>query len=292
MNNYELIKFKDKDFELDVSVSPEEDTVWLTKDEIALLFERDRTVISKHINNIYKEGELDEQSTCAKNAQVQLEGNRKIVRTHKFYNLDVIISVGYRVKSNRGIIFRKWANNVLKQYLLKGYVVDNNRVIISKENFVKLENDVQNIKKEIKNIKEKVFIEPVKEKLFFNGEYFDAYEFICSLVESATQSILIIDPYLDVHGLKIFKKVPQGVLKTICISSKSKIKQEDVDLFKKQFGEINIKTNDSIHDRFLILDANVCYSLGTSLNYMGKRIFSILKVESKCIIDALIHAQR
>ena len=86
--------------------------------------------------------------------------------------------------------------------------------------------------------------------------------------------------------------MPQGVLKTICISSKSKIKQEDVDLFKKQFGKINIKMNDSIHDRFLILDANVCYSLGTSLNYMEKRVFSILKVESKCIIDALIHAQR
>ena len=90
MNYYKLIKFKDNEFELDVNVSPEEDTVWLTKDEIALLFERDRTVISKHINNIYKEGELDEQSTCAKNAQVQLEGERKIVRTYKFYNLDVI----------------------------------------------------------------------------------------------------------------------------------------------------------------------------------------------------------
>ncbi len=288
MNNYELIKFKDKDFELDVSVSPEEDTVWLTKEQISLLFDLDRTVISRHINNIYKDGELEKESTCAKNAHMV---SNRLYYTD-YYNLDVIISVGYRVKSKRGILFRKWATNVLKQYLLKGYVVDNNRVTISKENFVKLENDVQNIKKEIKNIKEKVFIEPVKEKLFYNGEYFDAYEFICSLVESATKSILIIDPYLDVHGLKIFKKVPQGVLKTICISSKSKIKQEDVDLFKKQFGEINIKMNDSIHDRFLILDANVCYSLGTSLNYMGKRVFSILKVESKCIIDALIHAQR
>lgn len=288
MNNYELIKFRDKDFELDVSVSPEEDTVWLTNEQISLLFDLDRTVISRHINNIYKEDELEKESTCAKNAH--MASNR--LYYINYYNLDVIISVGYRVKSKRGILFRKWATNVLKQYLLKGYVVDNNRVTISKDNFVKLENDVQNIKKEIKNIKEKVFIEPVKEKLFFNGEYFDAYEFICSLVESATKSILIIDPYLDVHGLKIFKKVPQGVLKTICISSKSKIKQEDVDLFKKQFGEINIKMNDSIHDRFLILDANVCYSLGTSLNYMGKRVFSILKVESKCIIDALIHAQK
>ena len=105
MQNYELIKFKDDGFELDVTVSPSEDTVWLTKEDIALLFDRDRTVISKHINNIYKEEELEEKSTCAKNAQVQLEGKRKNVRTHKFYNLDVIIFVGYRVKSKRGIIF-------------------------------------------------------------------------------------------------------------------------------------------------------------------------------------------
>ena len=119
MNNYKLIKFKDNEFELDVNVSPEEDTVWLTKDDIALLFERDRTVISKHINNIYKEGELDEKSTRAKNAHVPPSRNR--LYESNYYNLDVIISVGYRVKSKRGIIFRKWANNVLKQYLLKGY---------------------------------------------------------------------------------------------------------------------------------------------------------------------------
>ena len=100
-------------------MSPEEDTVWLTRDEIALLFERDRTIISKHINNIYKEGELDEKSTRAKNAHVPQSRNR--LYESNYYNLDVIISVGYRVKSKRGIIFRKWANNVLKQYLLKGY---------------------------------------------------------------------------------------------------------------------------------------------------------------------------
>ena len=131
MNHYKLIKFKDNEFELDVNVSPEEDTVWLTKDEIALLFERDRTVISKHINNIYKEGELDEKSTRAKNAHVPQSRNR--LYESNYYNLDVIISVGYRVKSKRGIIFRKWANNVLKQYLLKDYAIDRNRVIVTQE---------------------------------------------------------------------------------------------------------------------------------------------------------------
>lgn len=284
MYNYELIKFKDYDFELDVSVSPEEDTVWLTMNEICILFARDKSVISRHIKSILKE-ELIQEQVVAKNATTASDGK---VYEVAYYNLDMILAIGYRVKSKRAVEFRKWATNVLKQYLLKGYVIDNNRVTISKENFLKLETDVQNIKEEIKDIKEKVFIEPIKERLFYNGEYFDAYEFICSLVESANKSIIIIDPYLDVHGLSVLKKVSKGVLKTICISSRSKIKHEDIDLFMKQYGEICIKKNDSIHDRFLILDNTICYSLGTSLNYMGKRLFTLIKVESKYIVDSLL----
>ena len=170
MNNYQLIKFKDKDFELDVNVSPDEETVWLTKEQISLLFNRNRTVISRHINNIYKDGELLKESSCAKNAH-EVSG-----QTHytDFYNLDVIISVGYRVKSQRGILFRRWATNVLKQYLLKGYAIDSNRVTISKDNFIKLETDVQKIKEELKDIKEKVFIVPVKERLFYDGKKYQA----------------------------------------------------------------------------------------------------------------------
>ena len=114
MKKFELITFKNNNLQLDVNVSPNEETVWLSKEQIALLFDRDRTVISRHINNIYKEGELDEKSTCAKNAQVQIEGEREVTRKYEFYNLDVIISVGYRVKSKNGIISRNWAINVFK----------------------------------------------------------------------------------------------------------------------------------------------------------------------------------
>ena len=124
MEKYEVIKFKDNEFEMDVNVSPNEETVWLTIEQIALLFERDRSVISKHIKKIYEESELEKNRTCAKNAQVQIEGNRQIVRYFDYYNLDVIISVGYRVKAKRGISFRRWDNSVLKQYLLKGYVIN------------------------------------------------------------------------------------------------------------------------------------------------------------------------
>ena len=137
MDTYELIRFKDNEFELDVEVSPDEDTVWLSKEQMALLFDRDRSVISKHIKKIFQESELDEKSNVH---FLHIANSDKPV---PFYSLDVIISVGYRVKSKRGVLFRKWANSVLKQYLLKGYVLDNNRIIVSKDNYLNLENDIK-----------------------------------------------------------------------------------------------------------------------------------------------------
>ena len=142
--NYEIVKFKDGGLELDVNVSTMDDTVWLTVEQIARLFERDRSVIIKHIKNILFDKELD-NSTCAFFAQVQIEGSREITRRIEYYNLDMIISVGYRVKSKRGILFRKWANTILKQYLLNGYAINENRVVVSNENYIELRNEVVSI---------------------------------------------------------------------------------------------------------------------------------------------------
>ena len=191
MDTYELIRFKDNGFELDVEVSPDEDTVWLSKEQMALLFDRDRSVISKHIKKIFQESELDEKSNVH---FLHIANSDKPV---PFYSLDVIISVGYRVKSKRGVLFRKWANSVLKQYLLKGYVLENNRIIVSKDNYLNLENDIKELKSEVGEIKEKMFLEPVKERLFFEGQFYDAYEFISSLIGGAKKSIVIIDPYFS-----------------------------------------------------------------------------------------------
>ena len=127
-NKFELVRFTDNGFELDVRADSKNETVWLTQDEMALLFKTDRTRIVRHVANIYSDGELDMNSTCAENAQVQIEGNRKVKRNLKLYNLDVIISVGYRVRSQRGIVFRRWANQVLKQYLIQGYSVNQKRL--------------------------------------------------------------------------------------------------------------------------------------------------------------------
>lgn len=128
MNEFKIVKFVDNSFEIDVRADINNETVWLSQEEMALLFDVDRTRIVRHINNIYKDKELDVASTCAENAHVQIEGNRKVNRTIKIYNLDMIISVGYRVKSQRGIIFRKWANKVLKEYLIQGYSINKKRI--------------------------------------------------------------------------------------------------------------------------------------------------------------------
>ena len=142
--NYEIVKFKDEELELDVNVSISEDTVWLSQSDMARLFDVSTDNIGLHIKNILNDGELDE-STTEESSVVQTEGNRKVMRRIKIYNLDMIISVGYRVKSKRGIIFRKWANQVLKQYLLKGYVINENRVVVSNENYIELRNEVVSI---------------------------------------------------------------------------------------------------------------------------------------------------
>lgn len=285
MNKYKIIKFTDNEFELDVNVSPEEGTVWLTKEEMALLFGRDRTVISRHINNIYKEGELERELVCAKNARTGPDGKKYIV---DYYNLDVVISVGYRVKSKRGVMFRKWATNVLKQYLLKGYVLDKDRIIISKDNLVNLENDIAYLKEEVADIKEKVFVEPIKQKIFFDGSFFDAYEFITSLVSKAKNKVIIVDPYFDIKGLNVFKNVSNEVNRVVYLSKKAKLLDYDVEQFKKQYGNIQVWYRETFHDRFLILDDCECYILGTSLNYIGNKTFGVNKVEDEIVIKGIL----
>ena len=128
MDKFELVRFTDNGFELDVRADLQHDTVWLSLNDLCVLFDKDKSVISRHISNIFFEKELTKSQTVAKNATVQIEGTKKVERIINYYNLDVIISVGYRVKSSRGIAFRKWANSVLKDYLIKGYAVNEKRL--------------------------------------------------------------------------------------------------------------------------------------------------------------------
>lgn len=243
-----------------------------------------------HINNIYETGELEVGATCKDFLLVQLEGGRKVTRNIAYYNLDMIISLGYRVNTSRGIEFRRWATNVLKRYLLKGYAIDKARVMVTTENFVQLENDISLLKTRMDKVEKQVYEEPPREKIFFNGEYYSAYEFLSSIIRTAKESIVIIDPYCDNAILTFLKNKNANVNVTVYGSSKSKLDEEEVNRFVNQFGGIfDYRINDLFHDRFLIIDSKICYSLGTSLNYMGNKVFSIHKFEDNDLIEVLIN---
>ena len=288
MDKYEVIKFKDDEFEMDVNVSPNEDTVWLTKEQIALLYDRDRSVISRHIKKIYFEGELNEKSTCAKNAQI-LDSRERIYES-TVYNLDVIISVGYRVKSKRGILFRKWANKVLKQYLLNGYVINESRTLVTNENYVRLINKVESIDDRVSIIERKYKPEEyLGSKLLFNGQFYDAYTLIQSIFEEAKEEIIIIDNYVDrsiLNRLVVKKENVRVIIYTH--KDRCKLLDKDIEMFNKQYGNLVIRYTDKVHDRYIIIDQIKLYHLGASIKDLGKRIFSINELHQDNIEGLLI----
>ena len=253
-----------------LEVRLEQETVWLSQLQIAILFGVDRTVIVKHIGNIYKSGELEEAGTCAEIAQVRHEGGRTVERTQKLYNLDMILSVGYRVNSRNATYFRKWANNILKEYLFRGYVINTR--------FERLENRVARTEEKI-DFFVKTSLPPV-EGLFFDGQIFDAYKFVCSLVKSASSRIILIDNYVDESVLVILDKREPGVTAAIYTQSISEQFALDIAKHDAQYPHIEVKTFKKAHDRFLIVDERV-YHIGASIKDLGKKWFAVLLMEDE-----------
>ena len=232
--NYDIVKFIDKEFELEVNVSPEEETIWLTLDQIAKLFNRDKSVISRHIKNILFSLELNENLVVAKNATTAKDGKIYIV---SYYNLDMIISIGYRVNSKRGIMFRQWANKVLKEYLLKGYVINENRVIVSNDNYIELKNQVTSINNRLIKIEDKVLDKEFSlNKIFYNGDFYDSYTLIQKIFESANNEIIIIDNYIDrtvIDRLVVKKENVRVIIYTN--QQTNKIRESDLIMFNKVY---------------------------------------------------------
>ena len=283
IEKYELVKFIDGEFELEVNVRPNEETIWMTLDEIAVLFDRDKSVISRHIKKIFELHELMKESVVAKNATTAKDGKTYLVT---YYNLDMIISIGYRVNSQRGVVFRIWANQVLKEYLLKGYVINENRVTVSNENYIELKNEVTSINNRLLKIEDKVLDREYRvNKIFFNGEFYDSYTLIQEIFESANCEIIIIDNYIDRSILDrlVLKKDNVKVLiytnKMTC-----KLLNEDISKFNSQYGGLTIKYTKNVHDRYIIIDSIKLYHIGHSLKDLGKKIFSISELESGFIM--------
>ena len=275
---YELVKFIDNELELEVSVSPKEETIWMTANQMALLFNKDEKTIRKHINNIFRDGELIYNDNTQK---VRVVGVKQHIN---MYTLNVVISVGYRVKSNIGVKFRIWANKVLKEYLLKGYVINENRVTVSNENYIELRNEVTSINNRLLKVEDKVLDKEYEiNKIFYNGEFYDAYTLIQSIFEKATNEIIIIDNYIDRTILDRLVVKKKEVRVKIYTSINSKLIGRDINTFNNQYGLLEVIYTTKVHDRYIIIDQNKLYHLGHSIKDLGNKIFSISELDSKFI---------
>jgi hypothetical protein len=255
-----------------LEVRMEDETVWLTQAQMSLLFETSRNNITLHIGNIFKEGELIEDSVCKESLLTASDG--KSYKT-KIYNLDVIISIGYRVKSRRGTQFRIWANKVLKDYLLKGYALN--------QRLLKIENQLESQQALLTEHSEKIdlFIRtsiPPLEGIFYDGQVFDAHVFVSDLIRSAKTRIILIDNYIDDTVLKLFDKRSSGVKATIYTRQITPSLQNDINLHNTQYEPIDVQVFADSHDRFLMIDETV-YHIGASLKDLGKKWFAFSKMD-------------
>ncbi len=277
-NRGEIVLYHPDD-EVKIEVRIEEETVWLTQAQMVSLFNSTKQNISLHINNIFKERELLPESTVKDYLTVQTEGNRKVKRKITWYNLDVIISVGYRVKSIRGTQFRQWANKVLKDYLLKGYSVSQRLVHLEE----KMDARFQNYDRQIGSLTEKVdfFVRtslPPVEGIFYDGQIFDAYKFATDLIRSAKRTIVLIDNYIDESVLLMLSKREPGVKAEIYTRTISRSLQLDLDRYNSQYPPIEVHINRRSHDRFLIIDEVDVYHIGASLKDLGKKLFAFSRL--------------
>jgi len=265
----EIIIYQTDEQSTRLEVRLEEETVWLTQAQMIELFASTKQNISLHINNVFKEGELNEISVVKYSLTTATDGKK--YRT-KLYNLDVIISVGYRVKSHRGTQFRIWANKVLKEYLLKGYAIN--------QRFERIENDVHYLKDKVQEFDLQIKTSlPPNEGIFFDGQVFDAYLFASDLIKSARESIVLIDNYLDESVLSLLSKRNEGVTATIYTSRLNRQFELDLKKHNEQYPAINVETFTKSHDRFLIIDRKTVYHIGASLKDLGKRWFAFSKID-------------
>ena len=274
-NTGEIILYQ-PDNSIRLEVRMEEETVWLTQAQMAMLFETSRNNITLHIKNIFKEGELEETVVCKDFLLTAADGKK--YKT-KLYNLDVIISVGYRVKSKWGTRFRIWANKVLKEYLLRGYAI--NQHIQSIEQ--RIDRQLQEHSERIHDLEDKVglFIRtalPPVEGIFFDGQIFDAYTFASELIRSAQRRIILIDNYIDDSVLLMLAKRVDGVTAEIVTRRITETLSLDVERHNLQYPPVTTRECDRFHDRFLIIDDTV-YHLGASLKDLGKKLFAFSRME-------------
>ena len=252
-----------------LEVRMEGETVWLSANQMSLLFDRDEKTIRKHINNVFSDNEVPK---AINTHFLRVDGVKQPVA---FYTLDVIISVGYRVKSKKGTAFRQWANKVLKEYLLRGYSIN--------QNLKDVHTQLGTHDKRISVLEEKVdfFVRsslPPIEGIFYDGQIFDAYVQIANLIKQAKHTIVLVDNYIDETTLTMLSKRDANVSATIYTRQLSQQQQLDVQRHNQQYPPIAVNYCQRNHDRFLIID-DVVYLFGASLKDAGKKLFAYIKMQ-------------
>jgi hypothetical protein len=276
----EIILYRPDELAEHIEVRLEDETVWLSQQQMATLFNQTKQNISLHINNCFKEGELNKKATVKEFLTVQKEGNRTVKRKIEYFNLDVIISVGYRVKSKQGTQFRIWATRVLKDYLLKGYAI-NTRMN-------RIEDNLHSISEKVNQIELQINTQLIPTQgVFFDGQVFDAYELASRIIRSAKKSIVLIDNYVDEHTLIHLAKKAKGVKVYLLTKSMSSQLKLDIKKVNEQYGNFEAKTFNQSHDRFLIIDDKEVYHLGASLKDLGKKWFAFSKMDKSSVQSIL-----
>ena len=270
-----------------LDVRLENDTVWLTQEQIAHLFGTQRPAITKHLSNIYKSGELEREGTCSILEHMGHDG-KQTYRT-MFYNLDAILSVGYRVNSRNATMFRRWATQILKAYLLKGYAV--NARLTQLED--KMDRRLAKHESDITELKDKVdfFVQtrtPPLQGVFYDGQIWDARALVLKLIAGAKKSLILIDNWATPEMLDLFAKKREGVKVTIFTSEHfdrkhlphRKISEADVKAFNVQYPKLAVRYTESFHDRFLVVDDWELYLVGASLKDLGRKCFAFTKLDT------------
>jgi hypothetical protein len=272
---------------IDVQIDAERETIWLSQKQMGILFGKDTDTIGLHLKNIFHEQEIIEALTTEFFSVIQKEGKRNVKRNIKYYNLDAILSVGYRVNSKRGTQFRQWATQRLKDYLLKGYAI-NNRIN-------RLENKLEGLTNKVEEMDIQINTKALPTQgVFFDGQIFDAYELTSRIIRSAQESITLIDNYLDESTFSLLAKKREQVVVTILtktpLNEEHKAsKQLALDLRKanEQYGNFTVKFFAKSHDRFLIIDQHEVYHLGASLKDLGKKWFAFTKLNRQSVDEML-----
>lgn len=274
--------FYQPDNTMRLEVRLEDETVWLTQQQMVTLFQSSKANVSEHIRNIYDQGELEQEATVRNFRTVRKEGNRMVNRTLTYYNLDTIISVGFRVNTKRGIMFRQWANRTLKEYLLRGYAFHQQMIAMQRQIDVRLEEQNERLSAVENHLHEhdQKFDMIVKtpelpnEGVFFDGQIFDAFKLVMQLIKSAEHRIILIDNYINEEILTMFDQRANGVIASIYTARIDSAMQLAIQRHDAQYDPIPVNVFRMSHDRWLIIDEKV-YHFGASLKDLGKKWFGV-----------------